>query len=207
MVSRRTVIVFLFVGVLLAVNGSSRARMEASNSSLAGPRSSPIPARRVNIPYFSGDVRFSETAIFWFGRVTPTENAVDVRIGYNSEHLYVRIGVFDRRLWYDSETPSPEDLTYWDAVTLYLDLDGNTGGTPDGSAYRFDAQLVWWESRANYQVSYQGNGSDWEPASVSFTTTSGYRGDAPNNETDDRAWWLAYHIPFQELGLRRYRIT
>jgi hypothetical protein len=200
MVSRRSVIACLFMGVLLAVSRSGKAWMEIASSSLAGPRSSAIPVRRVNVPYFSGDVRFSETAILWFGRVTPTENAADVRLGYSPEHLYVRVGAFDRRLWYDDTTPSPQDLTDWDAVTLYLDLDGNTGDAPDDSSYRLDAQLVWWESRSNYQAAYQGNGSSWEQTSLSFTTTSGWRGDAPNNGTDDRGWALTYRIPFSELG-------
>jgi len=125
---------------------------------------------------------------------------VDVRVGYNAEHLLIRVGVFDRRLWYDP-TPLPGELTDWDAVTLYLDLDGNIGTVPDGTSRRFDAQLNWWESRENYQAAYQGSGSGWEQSSLSFTTSSGWRGDAPNNGTDDRAWNLTYYIPFGELGL------
>ena len=38
-------------------------------------------------------MRFSETAVFWFGRVTPSENALDVRVGYNDEHLFLHVAV------------------------------------------------------------------------------------------------------------------
>jgi hypothetical protein len=79
--------------------------------------------RRVNAPHFDGDVRYSETAIFWFGRVTPIENYADVRVGYNDSHLFAELAIFDRRLWYDL-SPTPDDLTNWDAVSLYLDMDG-----------------------------------------------------------------------------------
>jgi hypothetical protein len=147
-------------------------------------------------------VRFSETAVFWFGQVTPTLNSVDARIGYNYDYLFVHVTAFDRRLWYDDLSPSPEDLTDWDAVTLYLDLDGNVGGAPDPNAYRFDAQLVWWEPRDEWQVAYVGDGSGWAMASLPFTTFSGWQGDIPNNEQDDRGWTLGFVIPFGSLGLQ-----
>jgi hypothetical protein len=142
----------------------------------------------------------SETAILWFGRVTPTENWADARVGYNDDQLHIRVSAFDRRLWYDT-SPSPGDLTNWDSATLYLDLDGNTGTIPDADAYRFDAQLVWWEPRDEYQAAYQGNGSSWLISTLPFTTVSGWRGTVPNNEQDDRGWWVTYRIPFDSLGL------
>ena len=143
-------------------------------------------------------------AIFWFGRVTPTENSVDVRVGYNDDHLYLNVAAFDRRLWYD-KTPSPDDLTAWHAVTLYLDTDGNVGDLPDANAYRFDAQLEWWEPREGYQVAYQGDESGWVAASVPSTTTSFWRGTAPNNEENDLGWALTYYIPFGSLGSSAHR--
>lgn len=155
--------------------------------------------RRANAPYFAGDVRFAETAIFWFGRVTPAENHVDVRVGYNDDHLYLHLAVFDRRLWYDS-SPAPADLDAWDAATLYLDLDGNVGDVPDANAYRFVGQLNWWEPRDDYQVAYQGDGSGWATTAVPFTATVGWRGNAPNDDVDDRGWTLSYYIPFDSLG-------
>jgi hypothetical protein len=160
-------------------------------------------SRRVNAPYFDGDVRFSETAIFWLGRVTTTENYADVRVGYNDDLLYVHAAVIDRRHWYDT-SPSAEELIDWDSVTLLLDMDGNVGDSPDANAYRFDAQLDWWEPRDDYQAAYQGDGSGWLAATIPFTTTSTWRSleSTPNdNEKDDRGWFLRYLIPFESLGL------
>ncbi|HOU12221.1 MAG TPA: DNRLRE domain-containing protein [Anaerolineae bacterium] len=158
------------------------------------------PTRRVHAPYFSSNVLYPQTAIFWFGRITPTENYTDVRVGYNDSHLYVNFAVSDRRLWYDT-SPAPADMTAWDAATLYLDLDGNTGSVPDADAYRFIAQLNFWESRAGYQVAYRGDGVGWTQADIAFTATSGWRGDAPNTNADDRGWTMTFVIPFTSLGL------
>ena len=153
--------------------------------------------RRVNVPY---EVPFSEAAIFWFGRLTPTENAADARVIYREDELYVRVAAFDRRLWYD-KSPSPDELTAWDAVSLFLDTSGNAGEAPDADSYRFEAQLVWWELRDSYQVAFTGDGGDWTSASVPFTTESFWRGNSPNDDVDDRAWGAAFKIPWQSLGL------
>ena len=162
--------------------------------------SSSPSARRVNAPYFDGSVVFSQTAIFWFGRISPTENYADVRVGYNSAELYVNVTTIDRRLWYDT-TPTPSDLNNWDAVTLYLSLGGNNGNTPGTNAYRFDAQFSWSEARTNYQVAYRGNGTGWTTTTTSFTTEPGWRGNAPNDNIDDKGWTMTFHIPFTSLGL------
>lgn len=156
-------------------------------------------ARRVNAPHFAS-VIFSQTAIFWFGRITQTENYADVRVGYTNSELYVNVTAFDKRLWYDT-TPSASDFESWDAVTLYLNTTGNSGSTPSTSAYRFKAQLNWWESRTNYQASYRGNGSGWTTTAIPFTTSTGWRGNAPNDNSDDRGWVVTFQIPFSSLGV------
>ncbi|MEE9618403.1 MAG: hypothetical protein V3T90_15560, partial [Anaerolineae bacterium] len=121
----------LLVGLLLVSGRPTGARDLSPLPFLAtydfSPQVQATSARRVNAPYNVPDV---EAAIFWFGRVTPTENSVDGRVRYNDDHLYLRVAAFDRRLWYDA-SPSPNDLTAWDAVTLYLDTDGNVGNVPD----------------------------------------------------------------------------
>jgi hypothetical protein len=164
-----------------------------------------IEVPRVNLPYFAGDGlfpdHFDETAIFWLGRVTPTENYADVRIGYSDTMLGLRLGVFDRRLWFD-DSPAPGELEAWDAVTIYLDLDGNVDNAPEPDAYRFVSQLSWSESnRSNWQTAYRGNGTTWIPAAVPFTTSAPWRGDALNNDSDDRGWEARFEIPFASLGL------
>jgi hypothetical protein len=164
------------------------------------PMQTSSSTRRVNAPYFDGEVYFSQAAIFWLGLVMPTENYADVRVGYNDEQLRLRVTSFDRRLWYDT-SPSPDNLTAWDSVTLYLKLDGNVGDVPDANTYRFDAQIVWWEPRDDYQAAYVGDGSNWIATAIPFTTTSGVRGTTPNSEEDDRGWLITYYIPFDSLGL------
>lgn len=152
---------------------------------------------RVNVPFFDGEIRFPEMAVFWFGRVTPTENYADVRVGYNFEQLYIYVAIIDRLLWYDT-TPTPPELPQWDAVTLYLSLSDAFGP----NTYRFVAQLNFGEDRAPYQRAYRGSGSSWSEANVSFITQSAWRGNALNDDTDtDRGWAMNFYIPFASLGL------
>ncbi len=155
---------------------------------------------QVNVPYFSGDIKYSETAIFWFGKVTPTDNYADVRIGYNDTELYINVSIFDRRLWYDTD-PIQNELAAWDATTLYLNLNGDIGSAPGTSAYKFVNQLNWWEERPRWQASYRGNGTGWSPTSIQYSAISGWRGNAPNDNNDDRGWSMTYRIPFTSLAL------
>jgi hypothetical protein len=162
-------------------------------------------APRVNVPYFGvADIfrdRFDEMAIFWLGRVTPTENYADVRIGYSDTSIEVRLGIFDRLLWFDT-SPSPGDLEAWDAVTLYLDLDGTSASAPAASAYRFVSQLSWdGRNRGISQTAYRGNGTGWVSATVPFTTAASWRGNAPLDNIEDRGWVPTFKIPFASLGL------
>ena len=158
------------------------------------------PVRRINAPYFSGNVPSEQAAIFWFGDVYNSSNYADVRVGYNDNELKLTFHIVDRRLWYD-KSPTIDTLTEWDAATLYLHLKGNNGAKPTPDTYRFVGQLVHWQARHNYQVAYQGDGSNWLPASIPFTTTSNWRGDGPLNDIDDKGWWLKFQIPFTSLGL------
>jgi hypothetical protein len=87
--------------------------------------------RRVNVPYAQvkpPDPYPTQMAIFWFGKVDPTNNYADVRTIYDDEFLTVVVHIFDRQLWYD-RNPTKETLTDWDAVSLFLNLDGNVGDT------------------------------------------------------------------------------
>ena len=182
----RTVTAFLLIMGLIASGGAQAA---------------PLPAvYRVNAPYFGADVVLPESAIFWFGRVTPDQNYADVRLGYTSTALWIHVNIMDRRLWYDPN-PSTATLLNWDSVTLYLNKSGVTGNLPTADSYRFDAQLNWWEPRAKWQASYQGNGTAWVSQPISLTTYNNWNGDAPNNNVDDKGWYMAYYIPFSSFGL------
>lgn len=154
---------------------------------------------RVNIPFSPGEVILEEAGLFWFGNVNATQNYVDVRIGYNSQELLVHIAVFDRLVWYDA-SPSRDDLDAWDALTVYIDTNGNEDPSPHKSAYRFTGQVNWWEDRRSYQIADRGDGSEWEQIYVPFETESGFRGGL-NDLKQDNGWRMTYHIPFSSLGL------
>ncbi|CAG0937089.1 hypothetical protein TFLX_05995 [Thermoflexales bacterium] len=174
-------------------------------SGLASEATPLPPLRRVNAPWFSGDVQIEQSAIFWLGKVTPTENYADVRIGYNNTELYVGVLIFDRRFWYD-ESPTVATLTDYDAVTLYLDKDGNSGSAPDSNSYRLVGQLNNGEPRSDWQAAWRGTGTQWANAAASFTTAidsaweNGETGGF-NNHQDNRGWFIEYRIPFTSLGL------
>jgi hypothetical protein len=160
-----------------------------------------LTGARINIPYFDGPEQANETAIFWFGRVYETENYTDVRIGYTSEFLYVRLANFDRQLWYDT-SPALSDLTDWDSATLYLSMNGNTGGTLNANTYAFSGQLAW--NEPNLEAAYQGSAGTWQPISIPFISAAGWKSDLSgiNDDTKpDRGWALTYSVPFTSLGL------
>lgn len=189
----------LLPGVLSAqtVNAPVLSRPQGK-ASVVESQSQPASVRRVYAPY---NVPGPEAAVFWFGRVTSSENYTDVRVRYTDDNMLLSLGIIDRLLWYDT-TPSPAELILWDSASLYLDRSGNVGETPDADSYRFDAQLDWWEpDRSRFQAAYRGDGSSWVLAPVSFTTAAGWNGNAPNDGVDDRGWMLYYTIPFASLGL------
>lgn len=155
--------------------------------------------RRVNAPFFTGDVAFEQMGIFWFGRLSETSNHADVRVGYNQNGLKVYVASFDRRLWYDT-TPTLDTLTDWDALTLLVDTNPG-GGALGATVYRFVAQLSG-DVSASHRAVYQGSTQGWRAANVAFTTIPGWRGTALNNDADsDRGWAMTFEIPFTALGL------
>ncbi len=163
---------------------------------LGAPTPPPAPAGPViHVPHFETAVSFRETAIVWFGQVTPAQNYTDLRVGYSNSELYVNTTTFDRLLWYDPQA-NPNNLLNGDASILYLETAG-----PNPRRLRFTAQLSWWEPRANYQAAAVWNGSAWQPATIPFTTQSGWRGNAPNDYSDDAGWTMTFHIPFSSLGV------
>ena len=197
MLKRRTLIgaVFLLVLALFASIGAVTPVIQAD----------PLPPlRRINAPYL-GPIYMRYTAIAWFGQITPDENYSDIRVGYNNQEIYIDVTTFDRRLWYDT-SPTAADLTNWDAVSIYLNKDGNAGSAPGASAYRFDGQLNWWEARPNWQTAYRGNGSQWVTTPLSFTTAIDFAWDSAtvgglNVDQNDRGWRIEYRLPFSAFGL------
>jgi hypothetical protein len=155
----------------------------------------------VNAPHFSTGLKFDETAVFWFGRVTPTENYTDVRVAYIDQALWLHVNIMDQHLWYDT-SPSAATLTDWDSVTVYLDKHGDAGGAPTQDSFRFDGQLNWWEARDSWQAAYRGNGSTWVSSSAPFLTYNTWYGtSSPNDGGASQGWFIAFRIPFDSLGL------
>lgn len=215
---RTTILLLITSGILGNINDKARAGTtivgrDDTVSSYAGyfiylpllrsaniQYSSPNTASRVNVPYYSDEIRSHTSAIFWFGEVNLYDNYADGRVGYNDDELFISISIFDRRLWYD-KTPSTGDLIDWDGVSVYLDTSGNVGDFPDPSSYRIVSQFNWWEEREDWQLVYQGNGATWDVVDIPITTVSGWRGNAPNDDVDDKGWRMIFHIPFTSLGL------
>ena len=159
---------------------------------------------RVNVPYFpsitQADDHFAEAAVFWFGKVTPSENYADIRFSYDNTKLWVYISTFDQFMWYDT-TPGSTVHSEWDSATLQLDLKGNGGSTPDSSTYRFDSALSWFEERPQYQAGYRWQNGQWTKSILPFTSVAGYDGFFNDNSKGTRGWAITFEIPFSSLGL------
>lgn len=156
---------------------------------------------RVNAPYFQDSFNFGEAAIFWFGSVTDIENYADVRVGYTSRELVIHVAVIDKYLWYQRRA-QPQDFVNWDAVSVFLNLNGSQGGSLDGNSYRFDAMLNWDEADPDYQAAYRGQSGGWSQVSIPFTALTNWRGQAPNdNAKADSGWTMRLAVPFSSLGV------
>jgi len=155
--------------------------------------------RRINAPYFgNAAVPFNQTAIFWFGSVSSADNYIDVRVGYNNSELYLDLHIVDRYLWYDPNAKAP-NLATGDTATVYLSTAQNGSNAPDQHAYKFVAQVDWYQPRTHYQQAYRGNGSTWVASPVAFNAVSGWRGTGFNGK-EDSGWTMTYHLPFSSLG-------
>ena len=155
--------------------------------------------RRINAPYFgNAAVPFDQTAIFWFGSVSSADNYIDVRVGYNNSELYLDLHIVDRYLWYDPNAKAP-NLATGDTATVYLSTAQNGSNAPDQHAYKFVAQVDWYQPRTHYQQAYRGNGSTWVASPVAFNAVSGWRGTGFNGK-EDSGWTMTYHLPFSSLG-------
>lgn len=150
---------------------------------------------RVNVPELTGDP--FAPAIFWLGKVDQTNNYADVRVWYYDKYsIKFVMHIIDRQLWYDV-TRNPSQLDSWDAVSIYVDIDGNSGSFPESNSYRFELQLV-----NDLRASYRGNGSDWVPIAIPISSHSEWRGiGGPNSGLDSEGWVAYFEIPFSSLGI------
>ena len=155
--------------------------------------------RRVNIPYFNSAVPFNQTAIFWFGDVTPTDTYTDVRMGYNSSELYISLDIVDQYLWYDTNKAAP-DVNKGDNASVYLYTGANANSVLDQYSFEFQAAAKPNKTWSKYQKAYTGSGTTWTAANLPFTVVTGWQGHGFNGPQDS-GWSVTYHIPFSSLGL------
>ena len=193
------VLVLLWAWVHFGVSGFSLGVFGDNDSGL--PHSASV--RRVNVPRFTTDLKWGESAIFWFGHATSQDNYADVRIAYDNTMLYISVMVVDYYLWYD--TDPGDDLSQWDAVTIYLDTEGDGGNMPTAGDYCLTSGLRWWEDNKFYQRAARGDGNGWIASNVPFTSTASARwgGTGYNDNSDDKdaGWETKIYIPFTSLGL------
>lgn len=175
--------------LLLLVGGYGHTAVSAST-----------PTPTIHIPHFVDAVPLSERAIFWFGELSNSSNYADVRVGYNDDNIVVQVPVYDRLLYFDN-TPTVAELPDWDSVSLYLNLDGNSGGAPTSSSYWFIGQHNKTQGSTTHYGVYQGNGSGWTPSALSFEFNSGTQASGFNDQDNDRGYWVSFVIPFSSLGL------
>jgi hypothetical protein len=202
--SKRLALWILFFGVLLLWVGRSDG-----TAVRADPVGSSV-VRRVNVPFTTAvepDIPAAERAVLWFGEVGPTtQSYADVRLIYNYEKLHVVFHIIDRYMYYDP-TPTAGEMANWDAATLFLDLDGNSGSVPESNAYRFIGQLDALNAnqqnqRPAYDFAFVGNGSSWVQTDIDFETAVGTQTTTGlNNQDDDAGWNITFRIPWSSLGL------
>ena len=184
--------------IILSVTASSFGN-SLLHSSKPYARAAASPIQRIFVPFFTTAVPFNQTAIFWFGDITSTDNYTDVRVGYNRSELYIDLRIVDRYLWYDPNVQAP-DLTKGDNATIYLNTAQNVSNILDRHSYKFQAAVNGYKKRNNYQKANTGNGTTWTAANIPFIADYGWRGHGFNGP-EDRGWSMTYHIPFSSLGL------
>jgi hypothetical protein len=160
--------------------------------------------RTVNAPYFNvanvlDTQTFQQMAIFWFGKITTSENYADVRVGYNNTELVIYLALIDRYI-YSQSAPSASTLLNWDSVSVGLSLNGPVGGL-DTSTYRFDLQYGG-GAGVTHQAAFRGNGASWTQIAAPFTTFTTDRWEASDGSTF-KGWAATYRIPFSSLGVSR----
>jgi hypothetical protein len=202
---------FLIVCILvLGLPSTARTAPLSLNSQSAIDGLQSASPRTVNIPYLPEDFSWTESAIFWFGlneQGAPSRNYVDIRMAYTAQALHIRATVVDYYLWYDENPKPSDDLTQYDAISIYLNTNHDQAGAPQSDDYTFLIGARHWQDMAAYLRQARGTGSGWNS-----TWTAAWSGESamqwncnpgPNSNTCgiDYGWWAAYTIPWTALGL------
>jgi hypothetical protein len=170
------------------------------------------PPRTVNIPFFSSQMYWAQSAIFWFGKnelTLPGKNYADVRVGYTPDAFEVRVSIVDYYLWYAENATSSTDLTNYDAVAIYLDTNNDRQTVLENDDFRFLIGAKQWQDMANYIRQAKGGGTAWDTSWVPNPAWNGSSGmqwgcnPGPNSNQCGRdfGWTANFSIPWQMLGL------
>ncbi len=189
----------IIICTLLSLTTSFWSGFLPVHFSQTSAKAAPSSPQQINIPFFKTAVPFNQTAIFWFGDVTPTDTYTDVRIGYSSTELYVDLQIVDQYLWYDTNTSAPT-LSKGDNASVYVNTTANGSTLLPQNSYMFQTGVNGYKKRSNYQQAYTGNGTAWTAAKIPFTAIYGWRGHGMNGAADS-GWSMTYHIPFSSLGM------
>ncbi len=192
---------FLYAILLMMVSFSGAMPVQAQ---------APRP-RRVNIPRFSDNVVWAQSAIFWFGQnevSLPGKNYADVRVAYTNQALHIRVTVVDYFLWYNPNATADTDLTQYDAVKIFIDT-APGANTPQSHSFQFLVGARHWQNMSNYMRQARGeNGgwnTNWQPATpwTGASEMSWGCNPGPNNNdcSVDFGWTGFFVIPWQTLGL------
>jgi hypothetical protein len=171
--------------------------------------------RRVNAPYFSGDVAWAEAGLFWFGKAElkpdhtpPGRNYVDVRVAYTAEELVVYANVVDYFVWYDQNATPSSDLTQYEAMAIYLDTAHDRANIPQSDDYFFLSGLcLYCGDGSNHRRQARGTGAGWDTTWgdpwTDGTWASWWCNPGPNSNDCgiDFGWWTYIHVPWSALGL------
>ena len=168
--------------------------------------------RRINLPYFSGAVDESQSAIFWFGQNkqgVPSQNYADVRMAYSDAGLYVRATVIDYYLWYKENAQTTDNLIQFDAIAFYLDTGLDRNAVPQSDDYYFLVGLhgdAPGQDTPEYRRQARGTGSGWNTGwNGAWSDYSGWQwsdtGPNDNSGNIDYGWVGGGTIPWSAFGL------
>lgn len=208
----------VFSGFCLALSITAAIFNQATNilpvtAAQTQPVSQATLSRRVNLPYFSGSVDESQSAIFWFGQNEtyqhlPGRNYTDVRMAYSSAGLYIRATVIDYYLWYKANAQTSDDLTQYDALAIYVDTGHDRTAAPQNDDYYFLVGLHGdtGPDTPQYRRQARGNGTGWNTGwNGTWSDYSGWqwsdRGPNDNNGNIDFGWVGGGLIPWSAFGL------
>jgi hypothetical protein len=142
--------------------------------------------------YVPRSTTYDQTAIVWYGTVTPDQSYTDLRLGYDAAGLFANANIVDRDVEFDAgrcDHRNVDDLSGYDATALAFTVGGHT--------YTFVGSFQNWQG---CQPQQQQAFMDGQPITTTFTTESGWRGASTNDTQDDAGWTVTFHLPWAALG-------